>query len=193
MLKDLFVSEVRISILKLMLPNPEHPLHVRAIVRAVGTEINAVRRELQRLQELGLLDKRQSSNKLYYTVDTTNVFYPELLSLIAKEVGIGADILSKRKDLGDLKFAILSRRFSRNIESSVLDVDLFVVGNVNFEVLERIIKENEEKLGKEIHYSVMGSDEFMFRKRRNDPFISKVMAQGRTVLIGDEEEFSAIS
>lgn len=192
MLKDLFVSEVRINILKLMLPHPDEPLHVRAIVRAVGTEINAVRRELKRLHSLGLLSKRQSSNRLYYTVDTANMFYPELLSLVAKEEGLGADILKNRKDLGDVQFAVLSRRFSRNIESTVLDVDLFVVGGVNFDALEKIIKENEAKLGREIHYSVMGSDEFMFRKRRNDQFVSKVMAQGRTMLIGDETDFSAI-
>jgi predicted transcriptional regulator len=192
MLKDLFVSEVRINILKLMLPNPERPIHVRGIVRAVGTEINAVRRELKRLHELGLLKKRQSSNRLYYTVDTTNMFYAELLSLVAKEEGLGADIINRRKELGDVKFAILSRRFSRNIESSVLDVDLFMIGTINFDALEVLIKENQAKIGREIHYSVLGSDEFMFRKRRNDQFVSKVMAQGRTMLIGDEEEFSAM-
>lgn len=192
MLKDLFVSEVRINVLKLMLPYPDRPLHVRAIVREVGTEINAVRRELKRLYDIGLLKKRRSSNRLYYTVDPSNMFYPELLSLVAKEEGLGADIIKNEKNLGDIKFAILSRRFSRNIDSSVLDVDLFVVGNIEFDVLEKIIKENEAKIGREIHYTVLGSDEFMFRKRRNDQFVSKLMAQGRTMLVGDEEDFSAI-
>ncbi len=192
MLKDLFVSEVRINILKIMLPHPERPLHVRALVRSVGTEINAVRRELKRLYDLGLLKKRQSSNRLYYTVDTTNMFYAELLSLVAKEEGLGASIIKSKKDLGDVHFAILSRRFSRNIESTVLDVDLFMVGNVNMDVLEKLVKEHETRLGREVHYSVLGSEEFMFRKRRNDQFVSKVMAQGRTMLIGDEEEFSAM-
>ncbi len=192
MLKDLFVSEVRINILKIMLPHPERPLHVRALVRSVGTEINAVRRELKRLHDLGLLKKRQSSNRLYYTVDTTNMFYAELLSLVSKEEGLGASIIKNKKDLGDVHFAILSRRFSRNIESSVLDVDLFMIGNVNLDVLEKLVKEHQAKLGREVHYSVLGSEEFMFRKRRNDQFVSKVMAQGRTMLIGDEEEFSAM-
>lgn len=192
MLKDLFVSEVRINILKIMLPHPERPLHVRALVRSVGTEINAVRRELKRLHDLGLLKKRQSSNRLYYTVDTTNMFYAELLSLVAKEEGLGASIIKSKRELGDVHFAILSRRFSRNIESTVLDVDLFMVGTVNMDVLEKLVKAHETKIGREVHYSVLGSDEFMFRKRRNDQFVSKVMAQGRTMLIGDEEEFSAM-
>ncbi len=192
MLKDLFVSEVRLSILRLMLTNPLQALHVRAIVREVGTEINAVRRELARLHDMGLLNKRQSSNRIYYTVDTSNIYYAELLSLISKEFGLGADIIKNRRDLGNIKFAVLSRRFSRNVVSTILDVDLFVVGSANFDLLEKIVKQNEEKLGREINYTVMGEEEFMFRKRRNDQFISRVLAQGRTLLIGDEEEFTAI-
>lgn len=192
MLKDLFVSEVRVKILKLMLPNPNLSLHVRAIVRAVGTEINAVRRELERLEGVGLLNKRRSSNRLYYTVDTSNMYYGELLSLTAKDEGLGYDIVTNRKSLGDIKFAVLSRKFSRNIPSSTLDVDLFLIGSLNFHILESLIKEYEERLGREIHYSVMGEDEFMFRKRKNDQFISKILSQGRTMLVGDEVEFTSL-
>lgn len=192
MLKDIFISEVRVNILKLMLPNPKKALHVRAIVRAVGTEINAVRRELENLENLGLFNKRKSSNRLYYSVDTTNILYLELLSLIAKEEGLGADILKNRKSLGDIRFAVLSRKFSRGIPSTTLDVDLFIVGAVNFRLLESIIKECEQKVGRDVHYSVMGEDEFMFRKRKNDQFVSKILSFGRTMLIGDEIEFSSI-
>ena len=73
-----------------------------------------------------------------------------------------------------------------------MEVDFFIVGTIRFDVLERVVKANEEKLGREIHYSVMGEDEFLFRKRRNDQFVSKLLAQGRTMLIGDEEQFSAL-
>lgn len=192
MLKDIFVSEVRVNMLKLMLPAPDKALHVRAIVRELGTEINAVRRELERLTKIGLLKKRQSSNRLYYTVDTSSIYYPELLSLVAKETGLGEALLSNRKALGNIKYALLSRRFSRNEPTTVLDVDLFIVGSVDFELLEKIVKEKEVALSREIHYSVMGEDEFIFRKRKNDQFISKILSQGRTMLIGDEEELTSL-
>lgn len=192
MLKKLFVSEVRLNILKTMLPNPEKPLHVRGIVRAVGTEINAVRRELKKLEEVGLLKKRKSSNRIYYAVDTSCIIYPELLSLIAKEEGIGAEIIKNRRELGDVKFAVLSRRFSRNVPATTLDVDLFVVGSVNFPVLESLVNKYQNELKREINYTVMGEEEFKFRKRKNDQFVSKVLSQGRTMLIGDEYEFWSI-
>lgn len=175
-----------------MLPDPEKPYHVRALVRAVDTEINAVRRELDRLNKIGLLRKRPSGNRLYYSVDTASPLYPELLSMIAKEEGIGVDIIKSVKKLGDVHFAILSRSYSRGIKRSVLDVDLFMVGNVNLEVLGEIVEKHQRKLGHEINYSVISPEDFEFRKRKNDQFIMKMMAQSRTMLVGDEEEFSAV-
>ncbi len=193
MLNELFVSEVRVKILKLMLPSPNRPFHVRALVRAVGTEINAIRRELTRLTSLGLLKRRPSGNRVYFTVNTGSPYYPELLSLVSKELGLGQKIISHAKQLGDVKFAVLSRAFSRGRETSLLDIDLFIVGVLNLEVLEKIITEEEKILEREIHYSVMGEDEFLFRKRKNDQFVIRILTQSRTQLLGDEEEFCSLS
>jgi DNA-binding transcriptional ArsR family regulator len=189
MLKDLLISEVRINILKTMLPSPDRQYHVRALVRAVSAEINAVRRELLRLERVGLLRKRKSSNRVYYAVDTSCMYYPELLALIGKEEGLGAQIINHAKELGDMKFAVLSREYLRGRDASVLDVDLFIVGKVNDDVLKRIVSEVEKTLGREINYTVMDEEDFLHRKRRNDNFVSRFMSQSRTMLIGDESEF----
>jgi DNA-binding transcriptional ArsR family regulator len=192
MLQELFISEVRIKVLKLLLLRPDKSYHVRAIVRAVDAEINAVRRELEKLYKINLLRRRQSSNRLYYSVNTSHMFYPELISLLAKEHGLGAEIIKHAKDLGDVKFAMLSRAFLRGRESTALDVDLFLVGNINLDMLERIVKEYQRKKRREINYSTMTEEEFMFRKRKHDHFIVNVLTQSRTMLIGDEEKFYSV-
>jgi hypothetical protein len=192
MLQQLFVSEVRLKILKLLLLNPDKSLHVRAIVRLVGAEINAVRRELDNLTSINLLRKRQSSNKLFYSVDTTHPFFSDLLSLLAKEEGLGGMILKHAKELGDVKYAVIARAFLRGRLSSALDVDLFIVGDVKLDVLEKIIKDFQLESNKEINYSSMSDDEFRHRKRANDHFVTKILTQSRTMLIGDEEKFSAV-
>jgi hypothetical protein len=192
MLKNLLISEVRVNILKQMLPAPEKSYHVRALVRAVDTEINAVRRELARLHSIGLLRRRPSGNRIYYSVDTSSPFYPELLALIAKDQDIGAAIIESLKKLGDVRFAVLSKAFVRGRVSSVLDVDLFIVGEVDLGVLKEIVEREQSKLGKEINYSVMSTEDFEFRKRKGDSFVNKILSQSRTMLVGDEEEFSKV-
>ncbi len=192
MLNKLFVSEVRVKILKTLLLNPDKSLHVRAIVRSVGAEINAIRRELDNLIGIGLLTKRQSSNRIYYTVNTSHPFYPELLALMAKEQGIAESIFKNLKTLGKIEYVVLSKAFIRGRKSTALDVDLFVVGEINEEYLEKIVKEEEEKTEHEINYSAMSSDEFMSRKRTGDLFVARFLSQSRTMLVGDEEKFCSV-
>lgn len=192
MLKNIFVSEVRVKILKTILPNLGKAYHVRALVRVVGAEINAVRRELLNLTNIGLLRKRQSGNKIFYTADPLSPYFTELLALVSKEEGLAADIIRSQKSLGDLKFAIISKAFLLGRVSSPLDVDVFLVGNVNMEVLSRLVKNEEARVSREINYTVMPEAEFVYRKRKNDNFISKVLAQSRVMVVGDEEEFCSL-
>lgn len=192
LLKDLFISEVRLKLLKITLPQPNSEFHVRGLVRLVGTEINAVRRELQKLETIGVLRKRQSGNRIYYRAEPSNMYYAELLAMLAKDEGICADIIKNQKKLGDIKYAMVSRAFLRGRVPTHLDVDLFIVGKVNNSVLKEIITTEEQKIGREINYTVMDEDEFMFLKRKNDTFIAKLLTQSRTMLIGDEEQFSSI-
>lgn len=192
MLKELFVSEVRVRILKLMLLNTKMSYHVRAIVRAVDAEINAVRRELDNLFEIGLVTRRQSSNRIYYTVNTTHPFFTELLSLVSKEEGLGKILLKNETKLGDIEYAMIATSFLRGRDSSALDVDLFIVGAPNRPLLEELIKVEEERLGKEINFTIMPIDEFRSRKRTHDQFVVRILTQGRSMIIGDESRFSSI-
>ena len=192
MLNKILVSEVRVNILKLLLLNPNRAFHIRAIVRQVGAEINAVRRELDNLFEINLVNRRQSSNKIFYQIETSHPFFSDLLSLVAKEEGVGAAIVKNEKRIGMVDYAVLSLAFLRGRKSTALDVDLFIVGDIDLEVLKNVVKEEESKMNKEINYSVMNMEEFMSRKRTNDPFIYRVMTQSRTMLIGDDEKFCAV-
>lgn len=193
MLEKLLVSQVRLKILRTMLTRPSEQLHIRGLVREVGTEINAVRRELTNLEAVGLLFSRKSGNRVYYTVNIHSVFYPELLALVAKAYGLGANIIAGIKNLGDIKYAVLSKAFAgRRRKSSSLDVDLFVIGKVNIDALEDMVKKEQELRGHEINYAVMGEDEFNFAKRKNDQFVIRALLQSRIMLIGDEEEYCSL-
>ena len=44
------------------------------------------------------------------------------------------------------------------------------------------------KRSKEINYTVMSREEFDFRKKRRDPFLTGILAGSRVMIIGDDEE-----
>jgi hypothetical protein len=66
-----------------------------------------------------------------------------------------------------------------------------IVGSVVLPELAQFVKAEEVRRESEINYTVMTEEEFMFRKRRRDPFVLSVISGSRVMLVGDEEELVA--
>lgn len=188
MLIDLLISKVRVKVLELFLGNPGQIYHVRDIVRRVAEEINAVRRELSRLEKTRLLSSEWRANRRYYGVKKDYIFYFELLSMVNKSVGLGGNIIKNRAKLGKIRYAMLSGSFIRGKPYAPNDVDLFIVGTVVLPELGAIVREEETRRNREINFTPMSDEEFTFRKSRRDPFVANILSKPRVMLIGDEEE-----
>lgn len=187
-LGDIVTSKVRIKLLELFFGNPNEMYHVRAVVREVKEEINAVRRELSRLEEAGILKKEQRGNRVYYWVRSDYPMYGDLISLVAKNTGLGLSIISNKSKLGKLNHIMFSGKFARYKDRKKDDeVDILVIGEVVLPELATIIRAEESKRGREINYTVMSRDEFDFRKKRRDPFLLGILAGSRVMIIGDED------
>lgn len=189
MLDDLITSKTRVKILQVLLVDPNNMFHVREIVRRVSEEINAVRRELMLLEKRGILKKEPRANRVYYFLDKNYPFYYDLVKLSAKTSGLGADIIKNRVKLGKIKYAMVSGKFARKLPKTPEDVDLLIVGTVVLPELALVVRREEEREKIEINYTVMSEEEFVFRKKRRDPFIASVIYSSHIMLLGDEEVF----
>jgi DNA-binding transcriptional ArsR family regulator len=188
-LGNIITSKVRIKILELFFSNPKELYHVRGIVREVGEEINAVRRELSKLENDGLLKKEPRGNRVYYYLRPEHPFFGDLVSLVAKTKGLGASLIENRGKIGKVSFVMFSGKFTRLVTRKAEDaVDILVVGEVVLPELAALIRTEESKRNKEINYTVMSREEFDFRKKRRDPFLLGILAGSRVMIIGDEED-----
>lgn len=185
-MEELIVSKVRVKLLQLFLTSQENLLHVREIVRRVDEEINAVRRELARMEKFGLVASEWRANRRLYRFKREYRFYPELLGLVTKSSGVGGAIIKNQSRLGRIKYAFISTRFVKNEVSGTEDVDILVVGQIVLPELQSIIADEQAKREREINYSFMDEAEFNFRVRRRDPFILRVLVQPKIMLLGDE-------
>ena len=191
MFSDLITSKTRTKLLSLFLDDPSQMYHVREVVRRVKEEINAVRRELIYLEKKGIFQREPRANRVYYYLDKSYPFYFDLLRIGAKTNGLGADIIENRVKLGRIKYAMLSGKFARKIRENPEEVDLLVVGTVVVPELSAVVAKEEQKRGHEINYTVMTEEEFLFRKRRRDPFLTSIIYGSRVMLLGDEEALVA--
>lgn len=189
MLKDLFISKTRVKLLEIFLSDPTQMYHVRDLVRKTAEEINAVRRELARMESLNMVKKEPRGNRLYYWFRQDYVFYHDLLSLVAKTTGLGAAIVKNKSKLGNIFLAVLSGRFTRHLPRKSPDaVDLLIVGDIALPELASLVRAEEVKREQAINYTPMTVEELKFRRTRHDPFLNSILTGSRVMVIGDEED-----
>lgn len=189
-MQDFMISRVRVKLIELFFQKSDEMYYVREISRAVKEEINAVRRELDRMLGYGLLKSEQRGNRLYYFLNPNYVFFSELRSMVAKSTGLGKKLRKLRRKLGSVEFVMFSGNFVEGKRKHHEEVDILVIGDVVLTELQALIKEEETKRGREINYTVFSAEEFDFRKTRRDPFIMDILYGSRVMVIGSETDFT---
>ena len=188
-LGNIITSKVKIKILELFFSDVTEMYHVRGVVRLVKEEINAVRHNLNRFEKAGILKKEPRGNRVYYWPRKDHPFYGDILSMVAKTTGLGAQIIVNKRKIGSLSFVMFSGRFVRKIKRKSEDeVDVLVVGEVVLPELASLIRIEESKRGHELNYTVMSREEFDFRRKRRDPFLQSILYGGRVMIVGDEQD-----
>jgi len=191
MLKDLFISKTRVKLLETFLSDPTQMFHVRDLVRKTGEEINAVRRELSRMEIAGWVKKEPRGNRLYYWFRKDYVFFADLLSIVSKSTGLGQAIIKNRSKLGKVSLAALSGRFVRHEERRQPDeIDFIIVGDIVLPELSALVRAEEAKRGQPINYTPMTEEELKFRRNRRDPFLLGILTNSRVMIIGDETDLT---
>jgi len=190
MLKNLFISKVRISLLKQFLFNMGQEYHVRGLVRILGEEINAVRRELLNLKDAGILKSERKGNKLIYKIDKKCTITHELKSMLYKDSDLGREFINIAQTLPNIHIVILTESYmTKNYESSI-DVDLLFIGEADIHKLSTFMKDIEKTLGEEIRYSYLTMKDFEFGKKKRDPFLLNILGKDKILLLGDESSLA---
>ncbi|MBU0540414.1 hypothetical protein KKF59_04505 [Patescibacteria group bacterium] len=190
MLEHLFGSKTRVKLLTLFVHNPDRAYFVRELTRAIDTQINAVRRELDNLVELSLVDetdapdtesKKPGLKRKYYRMNLNFPLLNEIRTLITK-----AHVLMERRldreihGLGDIQYAALLGSFIGR-GSSV--VDLFIVGNVDQYATKKLIERLEGELGFEINFSCMTLQDYKYRREITDKFLYSILEAPKNIVI----------
>jgi len=185
MLESIIGSKTRVKILALFLFNPDRKFYVRELARKTGGNINSVRRELQRLESIGLLKSETAGNMKYYVADKKMPIYEELKGMFLKTEGVGEVIKENLSGLGEVKLALIYGSFAKGEERLGSDIDLMIVGDVDEKKLIPIVRKVERQLSRDINYTLFTPGEFESRVRKKDPFVSDVLKEKKILLAGE--------
>jgi len=186
MLKDIVPSQARRKILALFFQNYGESYHLRRVCREVAQEINAVKRELDILENAKILLKEKRLNKSIYSINPKYIFFDELLRIFAKELPLSQKIMKDKARLGKVAFAAMSLKLIKKEAIKQSEVYVIFVGTVVAAEVQKHIQSVEKDYPFEINYTIMPKTEFDYRKKQNDPFIWTFLREPKVMLIGSE-------
>ena len=92
MLFKLFGSKSRARILAFLCGNPAGPFYQRQIMYETGRFLQAVQRELRNLVNLGIVNKTETRNRVYYGTDPDSPFFKPLEAICSS---VGQNVQTK--------------------------------------------------------------------------------------------------
>lgn len=188
MIELLFISKVRIKILRIYLEDPETEHHVRELVRLTDEEINAVRRELKNLEKAGILVSKPKLNKIIFKLNPYCAIVNELKLIFYKDSPFNNSIVQMAKEIGSIELALLTNNFLTGKYINQTDVDLLFVGSPDINALNSKMTEIERQYQKQIRYTIISKDDFEFRKKKRDPFLINILHNDKILLVGSEKD-----
>ena len=160
MLDTLIQSKTRLKLLLRFFLNPESSAYLRGLAQEFDESTNAVRVELNRFEEAGLIQSHKDGNKNMYQVNTNFPMFNELQTIAFKHFGIDQIIEQVIEKLGDVEAVYLTGDLARGLDSKVVDVTL-IGTDIDNSYLARLVEKAEELIGRKIRTLTYESDEYV--------------------------------
>jgi predicted transcriptional regulator len=191
MLEQLFGSQTRVKLLQIFLNNPGEKYFVRELTRILGSQINAIRRELENLHTLDIIcqieniadENGKMARQKFYQSNHKFVLYPELKSIIEKsQFLLNKKFANSLKKAGKVHYLALTGRF---VGDGNVPTDIIIVGKLKKKSVERIIKNFEKTIAREINFTIFDKEEFNYRRSVADRFLYSILDSEKIVMIDD--------
>lgn len=187
-LADALFSKVQQRVLGVLFGNPDRSFFASEVIALAGTGTGAVQRELERLAATGLVTVKRMGRQKHYQANPATPVFAELRGLVAKTSGVGDVVRAGLLPLRDrIIAAFIYGSIAKSEYTSTSDVDLMVVSDeLTYGEVFGVLEETAKQLSRKVNPTVYTRNGFQTRLKQENAFITRVMAQPRIWLIGDE-------
>ncbi|MEA3494694.1 MAG: ArsR family transcriptional regulator, partial [Bacteroidota bacterium] len=158
MLDTLITSKTRIKLLLKFFLNSNSNSYLRALESEFGESSNAIRLELNRFEDAGLLKSNFSANKKIFNANTSHPLFNDIHNILLKYIGLDHIIDEVVIKLGKVKFVYLLGDFAKGKDGKIIDL-LFVGENIDRDFLLKLIDKAEKLIKRKIRFLLLGEDE----------------------------------
>lgn len=88
--------------------------------------------------------------------------------------------------------AFIYGSYAKGRENYLSDIDVFIVGSPNEDLLIKELDRLEETIKREVNFRLYAEGEFKNKIAAGDPFLNNLIREKKPWLIGDEDELRKI-
>lgn len=188
MLSTLITSKARVELITWFFTHPGERFYYRQLIDILNASKQSVQNELARLESAGLLSSQKEGNIRFYWVNKEFILYQEIKSMILKTVGVGDELRKALVGIGDIRSAFIYGSVAKNLEDARSDIDVMIIGSVSVDAVHKAIMKTEERLGREVNYSIFSPSDWKKQVKDKAAFVSNVARDQKIFLIGTEDE-----
>ena len=149
--------------------NPDNSAHLRGLESEFGESSNAIRLELNRLEDADMLHSEQQGNRKLFKVNAQHPLYGEINSIVKKYFGLDVIVEWIANRLGNLKAVYLTGDIARGQDVGL--IDLILVGDIDQQYLLELIAKAEKLIKRKIRYLIYSEREFKASASENDKLL----------------------
>jgi len=186
---NLFGSKTRTKLITKLMMEPDRQFYIREISRETNIPYSMVYKELDNLEQLGLIKSQKKGKITLLSVNKETTYYRDLRSLIMKTTGISSTIQAQLRKHTDIEYLLVFGSVASGEDTQESDIDLMVIGDIpEIELIEEA-REIEKKVGRELNYIHWTRDEFEKKIKEKNHILIDVAEKPIIMLRGSEDEF----
>ncbi|MEN5380473.1 winged helix-turn-helix domain-containing protein [Sphingobacterium kitahiroshimense] len=149
MLDSLITSKTRLKLLIKFFVSASNQGYLRGLAEEFQESTNAIRKELNQLEDAGYLEKKSEKNKIIYRANTQHSLFKPLQNLIHTFLGIDEIVDHVLDKSGDIQSVCLIGDYAKGLDSGGIEV-LILGEDLNQAYLLQLAAKVAKKLKKEI-------------------------------------------
>ena len=140
--------------------NSQTKSYLRSLEGEFGESTNAIRLELNKFEEAGMLKADVNGNKKVYQANTKHPLFEDIHSIIKKYIGIDKVIEQIIGNVGQLEKVYLIGDYAKGVDGGIIDF-LLVGQQFNYEYIANMTTKAEKKIDRKIRFLYMNPEEFI--------------------------------
>lgn len=152
MLETLISSKTRVKLLLKFFLNANSKGYLRSLEQEFGESTNAIRLELNKFEEAGMLSSGIDGNKKVYSANRKHPLFENLHGLVMKYIGLDKIVDSITERLGTVEAVYLVGDYAEGRDSGIIDLFL-LASDLNVEYLLILLEKVENEIKRKIRYA----------------------------------------